>query len=361
MELNENLIIKRYPTTQDKSLQAWNAADELILGYVKEHNEQLNHLVIYHDKFGYLTCYLNQFQPVIVINYKSQQKSIERNIIQNGLVLDNLELISPLDQFAKKTYKVLIKIPKSVDLFELYLRQLIPFLNEKSEVICGFMTRYFSQHALKIAQNYFEEVQQSKAKKKARLMILKRPKKLKDKNLIKELKLNEKTTLKQYSGVFSAAKIDIATQFLMDHLQIRSQHHQILDLGCGNGILAHRAYELNPSANIHLTDDNFLAIASAKLNLPSSFHYYFTNNLEVFNDGDFDLVISNPPFHFEYENNIEITLDLFKEVFRVLKVKGEFQLVANLHLNYKVHLVKYFSEVEILAQNNKFIVYRCIK
>ena len=43
---------------------------------------------------------------------------------------------------------------------------------------------------------------------------------------------------------------------------------------------------------------------------------------------------------FEFENNIEVSIELFKEVYRCLKMGGRFVLVANKHLNYKTHLQK---------------------
>jgi 23S rRNA (guanine1835-N2)-methyltransferase len=286
--------------------------------------------------------------------------AIRDNLIYNQLDAKDITFNTPLREIEGQVDFAIIKIPKSVDLFELYLNQLMPKLKEGSIVVAGFMTRYFSRQALGIAEKYFEEVEQTKAHKKARLMILKSPKKVKQHELVHEIQLNNETSLKQYYGVFSAQKIDLATQFLLKHLIVSTHHQKILDLGCGNGVLAQRARQLNPSSEIYLTDDNLLALESAKLNLGSSpkFHYYFTNHLKEFDDQFFDLVISNPPFHFEYENNIEITLSLFKEVERVLKPGAEFVLVANKHLNYKTHLASIFSSVETIAQNNKYIVYQ---
>jgi 16S rRNA G1207 methylase RsmC len=54
-------------------------------------------------------------------------------------------------------------------------------------------------------------------------------------------------------------------------------------------------------------------------------------------------------------------LGLFKEVKRCLKTGGRFQLVASQHLNFKTHLVKLFKEVNITAENDKFVIYECIK
>jgi len=320
-------------------------------------------ICIYHDRFGYLSTHLQTHQPYTIITFKSQESAILENFNNNKLENSALFFKNPIERIDTQIDIGIIKIPKSIDLFELYLNQLISSLMEDSIVIAGFMTRYFSRQALEIAQKYFEEVEQTKAQKKARLMILKSPKKVKQQELVHEILLENNQTLKQYYGVFSASKIDIATQFLMQHLNIDSSQKRILDLGCGNGVLAHRACQLNPSSEIYLTDDNLLAIESAKLNLGSSakFHYYFTNHLKDFDDQFFDLIISNPPFHFEYENNIEITLSLFKEVERVLKPSAEFVLVANKHLNYKTHLERIFSKVDIISENNRFIIYQVFK
>lgn len=298
-----------------------------------------------------------------MINYKSQELAIQKNWSLNRLVHEDLKTIYPLDSLDKSCDIAIIKIPKSTDLFELYINQLMQALHNGSVVICGFMTRNFSNNALQTAQKYFEEVEQTKARKKARLMILKSPKTQITQNLIHEIKTDKAAILKQYYGVFSASRIDFATQFLLNHLTIDSNENKILDLGCGNGILAYVAHQQNPKAEIHLIDDHYLAIESAKLNLGSSnnIHYHFSDNLNLFSDNYFDLVISNPPFHFEYENNIEITLELFMEVYRILKPNGKFKMVANLHLNYQVHLSRYFYSVEIMKQNEKFVTYKCIK
>jgi len=361
MKINNRLNIERYPATLDKTLKAWNAADELILAYLDSNNLSLDKIIIYHDRFGFLTCHLNEYNPLTIVNFKSQEIAIQRNQKKNGLHENESKKNFALNQLYQSYKTAIIKIPKSTDLFELYLQQLNPAINDTSEVICGFMTRHFSKQTLEIAHKYFEDVEQTKAQRKARLMILRKPKTIEKENLVHKIKWSKDKYLQQYYGVFSASKIDRATQFLLENLEIKPHQQHILDLGCGNGVLAWKARQLNPSAHIYLTDDNYLAIESAKLNLGSSpfHHFYFTNSLKDFETDSMDLVISNPPFHFEHENNIEITLHLFKEVSRILKTKGEFRLVANIHLNYKSHLTNYFKQVETINENKKFVIYNC--
>ena len=77
---------------------------------------------------------------------------------------------------------MLIKIPKSLDLFRFQLDQLHESLKEDTLVICAFMTKYFSAQILKIAEDYFELCEQSIAWKKSRLLFLKKKRKVEKKN-----------------------------------------------------------------------------------------------------------------------------------------------------------------------------------
>ena len=162
--------------------------------------------------------------------------------------------------------------------------------------------------------------------------------------------------------MFSAQHIDYATQYFLDHLQLENTDRCILDLASGNGIIGNEIFKLFPDAEIHLMDDSYLAVSSAELNIQGkNIHHHFNNDLSIFDNDTFDVIVTNPPFHFEYEINIQIPLQLFGECFRCLKDGGNLQLVANKHLNYKVHLEPLFSSVQIIAEEKKFIVYKCIK
>jgi 16S rRNA G1207 methylase RsmC len=222
------------------------------------------------------------------------------------------------------------------------------------------MTKYFTSQMLDIASEYFEEVKQTLAWKKSRLLILKKGKGKKEASIINEINISSEEKIKQYFGVFSSKNIDFATQFLIENISINENDNRVLDLASGNGILAYTIKKLKNNSEIHLIDDSFLAVESSKLNLEGeSIHFHYSDNLKGFKEKYFDFIISNPPSHFEHETNIEISIELFKEAKKVLKEKGHFQLVANQHLNYKTHLLKIFNHVKITAENKKFIIYDC--
>ncbi len=359
---NQEYTLKRYPSTTNRSLQAWSAADEHILNYLSEEEEGWlgGSLGIWHDRFGALTTALHAHGPVSVITYHSQEIAIHENLQRNKV--ERAALLPVLEKFPSKVQVALLRIPKSLDLYRFYLQQMAEALEPEGGAVSSFMTRHFSPQLLNIASEYFESVEQSRAWKKSRLLLMGGPKKGTPEIPLTEIESGEGRTLKQYPGVFSANQVDPATRLLLEHLRVTAEDQRILDLGCGNGIIAAEVDHQFAERELHLLDDSYLAIASATLNLPGANAYFHTQDtLEGFEEGFFDMVVSNPPFHLEHENNIEVSLRLFREVHRCLKVRGSFQLVANRHLNYPIHLRRLFLRVEVVVENERFGVYDCRK
>jgi 16S rRNA G1207 methylase RsmC len=351
--------IKRYDSSIDRSLKPFSAADEYLLQDFLKLTTKPRRLAIYHDRFGFLTCHLHLFNPTIILTNKSQQRAIDLNLKANNLLSPRFS--NPLSPFDEKIEFALIKAPKSLALYELFLEQIAQNSTKEVTVVIAFMTRHFSPKLIEIAQKYFEGVEQSRAVKKARLVTLTKKKQVVKLDIIDVLNYKDQA-YKQYWGVFSAKHIDYATQYFLEYLELNPIDSHILDLGSGNGVIGKEIMQRLPNAEIHLMDDSYLAVESAKLNIQGEhIHHHFNNDLSNFEDGTFDLIVTNPPFHFEYEINIKIPIQLFKECFRCLKVDGNLQIVANKHLNYITHLKSIFSTAEVLAQNDKFIIYKCVK
>jgi len=349
--------LERYPKSSQNSLKAWNASVELLLNTYNEEYSNNQSLLIVHDRMGGLTVGTHRANPKVVVEYASQQKAIDQNLTLNNL--DQIEYLDILDEFPSCNV-VLMQVPKSIDLWEFYLSNIANSMDKGGVALAGFMTKYFSPRLLEVAEKYFEVVEQSRAVKKARLIILKQPKE-EFPYLIHHIDYKEKE-LKQYYGVFSSKHIDYATQFFLEDLDLEESDEYVLDLASGNGIIAQEIEERVVAKEVHLIDDSSLAVHSSRLNCTEKrFRFHRSDTLTHFDSDYFDLIVSNPPFHFEYENNIDVSLSLFKEVNRILKTTGRFQLVANKHLNYKTHLSSIFSVVEIVKESDKFVVYNCLK
>ena len=353
---NKKLQFFRYPESSNKSLRPWSAADELIVQHVEENHLINNKIAVLNDKFGFLSTVFFQENTFSIIECHSQEKAIKANFLINKILFSEENLHS-IFEIPKELDLVLLKVPKSMELFEFYLAQVAENSTTETNVICGFMTRNFTSKMVELAEKYFKNVSQSKAHKKARLLLLKTKKTTPKINFINTISFENKT-LKQYSGVFSSNHIDYATQFLLTNLKLKDSENIVLDLASGNGIISAHIREQKSNAELHLVDDSILAIASSKLNISDENTFHHNNDsLEEFQSNFFNLIITNPPFHFEYETNIDVSLQLFKESKRCLKKNGRFLVVANQHLNYKTHLIKLFSKVDVVAENDKFIIY----
>jgi len=358
-QVKKQLNIQRHDSSADQSLRPHTAADKYLLSEFEELGKSPEQIAIYHDRFGFLSCSLHTQHSVFVFNQKSQLNALERNSELNKLTPPTYS--DPISALETKLDLALMKIPKSLALFRLYLEHITHNSTDNCVVLASFMTRHFTPKILEIAEEYFEEVTQSRAVKKSRVLTMKGKKKLEQQNCIDTLEYKSKT-YQQYWGVFSAKHIDYATQYFLEHIDLKSSDKLILDLASGNGVIGSEISQKLSNASIHLMDDSYLAMASAKLNISGeNIHHHFNHSLDGFDSESFDLIATNPPFHFEYEINIQIPIGLFKACFRCLKPSGNLQLVANKHLNYKTHLNDIFTKVEVLAENDSFTVYKCSK
>jgi len=361
------MLVSRFPKSNNISLKAWSAADEFLVQDFSQKLSEEDKVAIYNDRFGYLACNLHNNNPISVISDKSSELAIIHNFEKNDLEVNQSLFQNPLHKLSENINKAIIKVPKSIELYRLYIEHICENSTDDIEITAAFMTKYFSKQLVEIAQEYFEEVSQSKAQKKSRLIFMSGKKEFKKSNLINNVILDRNTKLQQYYGVFSASKIDVATRFLLDTLEVYPHEKQILDLASGNGVIA---YYINnifkkkewPDLELHLVDDSFLALESSKLNLEGdNIHFHYDANMESIADNSLDLIISNPPFHFEYEINNEVAISLFSKVYAALEEGGRFLVVYNRHLNYNTWLKNIFPQTRIVKENHRFVVLECSK
>jgi 16S rRNA G1207 methylase RsmC len=368
---NQTYLLQRYPPSDNRSLRPVSAADELLLAACAERELTPGSVLVANDRFGALATCLHELQPGFVASYRSQERALALNMRENGVPAESIPRYTPLDALPPVAL-ALIRLPKSLDLLALYLAQVTAAAQPGAEIIIGFMTRHFSPGLLEVASSYAGEVTQSRAHKKARLLHLRElrtdPPPVAE--LIRSLSYEDQS-FEQYYGVFSADHIDYATQFLLAQCTpeflraclpaaAENTPPQLLDLACGNGVIGHHLLRALPEAQLTAVDDSYLAVASARRNLPAErTTLLYNDHLADLPDQSIDLAVTNPPFHFGHEMNTEVSLGLFRQVRRTLRPGGTLLVVANRHLNYGTHLRRLFASAESVAENEKFEVYWC--
>lgn len=169
------------------------------------------------------------------------------------------------------------------------------------------------------------------------------------------------TVLVSCSGVFAPDHLDGGARTLIEGMSITAGM-TVLDMGCGTGLIGLSA--LRKEAKVTLTDVSARAIESARRTChangqnPDIIH---TSGAEKCNPGEFDAVLTNPPFHKGYGVDYETTRYLLDQAAHILQTNGSLYLVANTFLKYGPWIQQNFSNVQVIYENSQFKVWHGTK
>jgi len=159
-------------------------------------------------------------------------------------------------------------------------------------------------------------------------------------------------------GVFSAKELDEGTQLLLANLP--KLDGDILDIGCGAGVIGATLCHQYPTANVVMTDINALALSSAKKTLEINSLTAQVTASDMFSNvsSKFDFIISNPPFHAGLKTHYAATEEMLRQAPAYLKKHGQVFLVANKFLRYEPILAEVFHSVSVISENSRFKIIR---
>lgn len=176
-----------------------------------------------------------------------------------------------------------------------------------------------------------------------------------------EYRLPNNGLVRALPGVFSADRFDAGSELLLEALSKDENivRGKVLDLGCGAGVLSVAMAKINHNIDLTLSDTQAAALISSKATLAINHVKGKVVASNVFSDIDsqFDLIVSNPPFHDGIGTNYAIVEKLICEARQHLIPGGHLCLVANAFLPYAKLLNKVFGCCQILLQTSKFKVY----
>ena len=358
------LILHRFPKNQ--SLQAWSSADAYLLDYCKdiEHKLLNKNIFIFNDSFGAIGLGLSEFKPTVMTDSFLSTQAIATNRELNNIDKNKIELLTSLTSFNKTYDYVFIKLPKTLDFLRYFLTKIRPFLHNDTQVVIAAMVKSLPSSTWKLLEEMLGETNTSLAKKKARLIFVKPQKNIDHTDFpIHFIQENTQNVIYNHANVFSKQSLDIGTRYLLQNLPVFENIENIIDLGCGNGIVGLNLIGKYPNAKVTFTDESYMAVASAKLTVnkniePTQKHQFIINNcLDGFKASSSDLIVCNPPFHQSHSIGLYIALQMFQQSYKTLKKQGRFIVIANRHLPYYPHLKRIFGRVHNLASNNKFSIF----
>ncbi|WP_257283493.1 class I SAM-dependent methyltransferase [Endozoicomonas sp. SESOKO1] len=161
-------------------------------------------------------------------------------------------------------------------------------------------------------------------------------------------------------GVFSQGRLDKGTRVLLETLDVVPSG-KVLDFGCGAGVISAYIDALPGEHDFTLVDCDALALASSNKTMSTmgseSFTVLPSDGLSGVS-GQFDLIISNPPFHQGVKTHYEVTELFLAQSRQMLRPGGELRIVANSFLRYPPIIQKAFGHCETLLSKDGFSVYR---
>ncbi|EHB0348957.1 23S rRNA (guanine(1835)-N(2))-methyltransferase RlmG [Salmonella enterica subsp. enterica serovar Oranienburg] len=364
-----SLTLKRFPQTDDVNpLLAWEAADEYLLQQLDE-TEIRGPVLILNDTFGALSCALAEHSPYSIGDSYLSELGTRENLRHNGIAEPSVTFLDSTADYPQVPGVVLIKVPKTLALLEQQLRALRKVVTAQTRIIAGAKARDIHTSTLELFEKVLGPTTTTLAWKKARLIncTFSHPQ-LADAPQTLSWKLEDTGwTIHNHANVFSRTGLDIGARFFMQHLP-ENLDGEIVDLGCGNGVIGLSLLAKNPQANVVFVDESPMAVDSSRLNvetnLPEAFErceFMINNALSGVEPFRFNAVFCNPPFHQKHALTDNIAWEMFHHARRCLKINGELYIVANRHLDYFHKLKKIFGNCATIATNNKFVILKAVK
>jgi len=357
----------------DEFLQAWDAADEYLLRRVDELEflSLQSSVLIVNDAFGALSVALADYTPLMMSDSFLAQQGMINNLRINGFPQDQAGFCNGLEIPQVEFDLVLIKIPKTLALLEHQLYSLRSSMRVTTRIMAAGMSRSIHNSTLQLFESILGPTTTTLAWKKSRLILTTRDESMNDgvspypDRYVVEA--DREYSIVSHANLFSRQRLDGGSRLLIENMPVSEGYRQVVDLGCGNGLLGLVAASLNQQASLLFTDESYMAVTSARENFLAAFGRNRSADFEVTDcllgvaDESADLVLNNPPFHQLNAVGDAVAWKMFVDARRVLKPRGELWVVGNRHLAYHAKLKKLFGSCELIASNRKFVVLKAVK
>ncbi|XBC43575.1 MAG: 16S rRNA (guanine(1207)-N(2))-methyltransferase RsmC [Buchnera aphidicola (Meitanaphis flavogallis)] len=240
-----------------------------------------------------------------------------------------------------------------------HLKRILSFLSEKNHIFLIGEKRSGIQTAKKLLKTWIhlEKIDSAKHCHLFSGKIIVKPK-FKFENFIYQQTWKE-ICIKTIPGVFSYNKIDIGSQLLISTFS-KSIQGNILDIGCGSGILSVSLAKQSSKVKLTLVDTHIAALVSSQLTLECNdiIGDIFPSDVYSNIHKKFNFIMSNPSFHCNSKINLSFISTIIKDSVRYLKKQGEIRIVVNSSISCDQFFKYAFVKYNILKENTKFKVYQ---
>lgn len=275
-------------------------------------------------------------------------------------------------KYEKASFDVIyIRVPKSKALLNHLLHSAMDLLKPEGRLICvGFNDEGIKNTFKKIEKAFGELVEQELVGKGLRIaeFSLLNPNKdqIEDRqyNEIKLVPNDLSLSLVSKAGIYGAEKIDQGSLFLCETLlqyDQKTDFKKVVDIGCGNGFISLVLAKKFKDAEFVATDNNITATTVAEINFKENDikgSVALGDCADSLTSHQFDLIVSNPPFHQGFDTSENLTIRFLDATERLLTKKGEAWFVMNRFLKIESLSKRTKLQMDLMAENHQFKILR---
>ncbi|GAB5449860.1 MAG: methyltransferase [Halioglobus sp.] len=352
-------FLARYPARRKEPLQAWCAADLLLLEAAAAQTRPCNTALVINDAYGLLSLALHAAH--LWTDSALSVMAMRRNAQTNGVAATPVTWST---EPPPASSLVVMRVPKQTRYFTQQLHLLSSRLPAGALVLAAGMDKHLSPHTAGLLEAHIGPTERHAGQKKARLFSA-----VRDPGC--EVQTPEKIAgmpcpevggeLTALPNVFSGDKLDGGARLLLKHMKAANAAQRVIDLACGNGVLGLAAFRHGLGQQVLFCDESAQAIASARNNAaalfpasPDAFSFHHGDGLQQVSGDQAQLILCNPPFHLEHTVDEFAGKRLLKQCAQYLGPGGQLLIVANRHLDYRRTLKSGFNSVSLIAEDRRF-------
>ncbi len=322
-------------------------------------------LAVVDDPTGALTCALAERGRGPVRVHCDSLAAERRVAAAAALRGADVELVpAPDESLFAGASAVVCRLPKALDALDEWAAAASQFGRDDAVFLGGARVKHLSRGMNEILGRHYDAVSASLGVQKCRALIARGPRRAAGPVAVRhrdhpELNLR----LCASGGVFAGTGVDTGTRLLLGVLEVAPTASTVLDLGCGNGVLAATLATRLPDAAIHAVDESAAAVrsaaATARANqLQDRITVTRADDLAMLPQASVDAIVCNPPFHRGTVKDSTAAFAMIGEAARVLRPGGELWLVFNSHLPYLPRVRQVVGRTRLVARNPHYLVTR---
>ncbi|NIJ05824.1 methyltransferase [Frigoribacterium faeni] len=261
---------------------------------------------------------------------------------------------------------VLLQLPRGLDALDEIAELVAEHAHPDVVVLAGGRVKHMTRAMNDVLARRFDAVSAGLARQKSRVLTARGPRRGGGASWPRTSRHGD-LVVAAHGAAFAGSTIDIGTRALLAELGgVAPEAREVVDLGCGTGVLAVSFALARPGAHVVATDQSAAAVASARLTAEAN---GVADRVDVVRDdaaaslpaGSVDVVLLNPPFHVGATVHTAIAHKLFEAAARVLRPGGELWCVWNSSLGYRPELSRVVGPTTQVSRTAKFTVTRSVR